>query len=305
MIKTTKAVPTTSLGVVIGRFNVDDLTEGHFDLLAETSQLNSQMLVVIGLGPCRCTPRNPLDYDTRRRMILEYFPNAKIAYINDQKSDADWSVSLDNIVTKCSVGFDNITLYGCRDSFIKHYFGKFPTQELVQRVFISGTEVRKRIAAQSQNSKAFRAGCIWYSLNLWARPITTVDIAVINKETKQILLGRKQTEDKYRLIGGFAQPGETFEMSASRELQEETHLAVPPENLCIEKSFFIDDWRYRGEVDKITTVLYTAFDWGGVPAPDDDIHELQWFELNTWTCNRVVPEHIEMFTYLVNKYGNK
>ena len=59
-----------SLGVVIGRFQVDDLHEGHIDVLLETSNTNNQMLVVIGLGPCKCTTRNPLDYDTRRRMIL-------------------------------------------------------------------------------------------------------------------------------------------------------------------------------------------------------------------------------------------
>lgn len=296
---------TNSLGVIIGRFQVDELHEGHIDILLETSNTNNQMLVVIGLGPCKCTIRNPLDYDTRRRMILEYFPNAKVAYINDLKSDADWSEVLDNLVSKYSIGFDTVTLYGCRDSFIKHYSGKFPTQELVQRIFISGTEIRKRIAAQSQNSKAFRAGCIWYSLNQWPKPSTTVDIAIINKDIKHILLGRKQTEDKYRLIGGFARPGETFEISASRELQEETHLVASSENLCIEKSFFIDDWRYRNEVDKITTVLYTVFNWDGVPSPDDDIHELQWFKLNPWICDRVVPEHLEMLMYLINKYGDK
>ena len=75
----------SSLGVVIGRFQVDDLHEGHLDLLSEVAHTNTQLLIIIGLSPCRCTVYNPLDYDTRRRLLLEYFPQAKIAYINDVK----------------------------------------------------------------------------------------------------------------------------------------------------------------------------------------------------------------------------
>ncbi|MBV5346753.1 NUDIX hydrolase [bacterium] len=239
-------------------------------------------------------------------MLHEYFPNAKIAYVHDVREDLDWSEALDAIVAKYQTDFGKITLYGCRDSFIKHYeTKKFATQELVQRVVISGTEIRKRIAAQSQNSKEFRAGAIWYALNQYPKAIPTVDIAIINKATSHILLGKKPKENKFRLVGGFAQPGETWESSASRELFEETHLVVQPENLLYERSFVIDDWRYRREIDKITTSLFTAFDWSGVPNPDDDICELQWFRLGAWTSPNVVYEHQDMFKHLAMKYGKK
>ena len=297
---------TNSLGVIIGRFHVDELHEGHIDLIQEVEQTNDKLLIIVGLSPCLCTAHNPLDFHTRRHMLRESFPNAAIAYVHDTKEDIAWSEALDVIVAKYGESFDKITLYGCRDSFIKHYETKrYATQELVQRVIVSGTEIRRHIAAQSQNSKQFRAGAIWYALNQFPRAIPTVDIAVINKESKQILLGRKPKENEYRIIGGFVQPGETWEDTASRELYEETHLVVALEQLQYEKSFFIDDWRYRSEVDKITTSLFTAFDWSGVPAPDDDIHELQWFLLSGWAYPKIVEEHREMFSYLVKKYGVK
>ena len=287
-----------SLGVVIGRFQVDDLHEGHLDLLSEVAHTNTQLLIIIGLSPCRCTVYNPLDYDTRIRLLLEYFPQAKIAYINDVKSDVLWSETLDTIVSKYA-GNSKVTLYGCRDSFIKYYHGKFPTQELLQRVIVSGSSIRKRIAEQSQHSKEFRAGAIWYAQNQYPQAIPTVDIAILNKG--QILLGKKAKEDKYRLIGGFAQPGETYEISALRELFEET--ALQATNIMYESSFFINDWRYKNEVNKITTLLFSVTSWNNVPKPGDDIHELQWFKLSNWACDQIVEEHLEMFSYLVKKYG--
>lgn len=297
---------TKSLGVIIGRFHVDELHEGHIDLIQEVEQTNDKLLIIVGLSPCLCTSYNPLDFHTRRHMLRESFPNAAIAYVHDTKEDIDWSEALDAIVAKYGDAFDKITLYGCRDSFIKHYeTRRFATQELVQRVIVSGTEIRRRIAAQSQNSKEFRAGAIWYALNQYPRAIPTVDIVIINKETKYALLGRKPKEKEFRIVGGFVQPGETWEMAASRELQEETNLIVPTTDLVYEGSFAIDDWRYRKEVDKITTTLFTADAWSGVPVPDDDISELQWTLLSTWAGPHIVEEHRDMFLHLVNKYGEK
>jgi len=296
-----------SLGVIVGRFHVDDLHEGHTDLISDVSNIFDQVLIVVGLGPCKCTVNNPLDFHTRRFMLQARFPNVKIAYIADVKEDRDWSLALDDLVTKYSKGFDSITLCGGRDSFIKHYTTKkYPTKELIQRAVVSGTEIRKRIAVQAQESAEFRAGAIWYSLNQYPQAIPTVDIAVINRQEELILLGRKPKEEAFRLIGGFAQPGETYEFSAARELQEEANLIVPAVNsknaLHYERSFVVDDWRYRNEVNKITTLLFTVFDWSGTPAPGDDICELRWMPLSTVTLQKLVDEHVDMFLYLVKQY---
>ena len=134
--------------------------------------------------------------------------------------------------------------------------------------------------------------------NQYPGPETTVDIAIFNEDYSRILLGRKKKEAKYRLIGGFAQSGENFEETAHREAKEETHLDL--KSLQYVSSDVINDWRYRGERDKITTVLYTAQIAGGKPEPDDDIHELKWFDFHLMLD--VVPNHKILIAALYAKF---
>lgn len=290
-----------SLGVIVMRAQVDDLHEGHYDLIKDVIDRHDKTLIVIGLSVTKCTLNNPLDFDTRRRMILDHFPQVMVAYIEDQYSDNLWSKKLDTIVTgKNRNGSTEVILYGSRDSFIKYYTGEYQCCELQQRVFISGTEIRKKLALQSRNTKDFRAGAIWYAMNQYPSAIPTVDIAVIDEENDRILLGRKPNEDRFRLIGGFVQPGETYEDSAERELKEESGLTA--ENIRPVKSFFVDDWRYKSETNKITTFLYTVTEWSGTIMPDDDIEELAWFDINTDLIEQVNPTHKEMIDYLVTRY---
>lgn len=288
-----------SLGVIVMRAQVDDLHEGHYDLIKDVIDGHDKTLIVIGLSVTKCTLNNPLDYDTRRRMILDHFPQVMVAYIEDQYSDERWSQKLDTIISgKHRNGTGDIKLYGSRDSFIKYYSGVYDTEELQQRVFISGTEIRKKLAIQSRNTRDFRAGAIWYAMNQYATAIPTVDIAVMDKYNKQMLLGRKPGEDKYRLVGGFVQPGETYEEAAVRELKEEA--GIEANDLQPQKSFFIDDWRYKSETNKITTFLYVVTGWEGTIAPDDDIEELKWFDIDEELVNEVMPNHKEMINYLVS-----
>ena len=139
---------------------------------------------------------------------------------------------------------------------------------------------------------------------------------VYNDNGELLVIRRADNEETFP--GMLAIPGGTVEVEANaglqqdtiennliRELKEETNLFVPSEQLQYEKSFVINDWRYRREVDKITTSLFTTFSWEGVPAPDDDICELQWVLLSAWTIPKIVEEHVDMFRYLVKKYGTK
>lgn len=285
--------------VIVGRFQVDELTPGHIELIKGVKGKHKRNIIVIGLSAGMCTFRNPLDFKSRMNMINDEFPDIEIMYIKDVGSDVLWSDTLDAMLKKAKCTPDDTCLYGSRDSFIQYYSGKFNTYELEQTVFTSGTARRKELASTVVKSTDFRRGVIWAVNNQYPKALSTVDIAIFNQDYTKILLGRKEQEGKYRFVGGFVMPGQTHEETAVRETQEETHLVVKKADLKYQGSFVIDDWRYRGENDKITTILYATNVWEGTPAPDDDIYELRWFPFNRYTIDSVMEEHREMFTSLL------
>ena len=295
--------PTISAGVVVGRFQIDDLHEGHYDLLKDVQDRHTNLVIIIGTSPCRCTVNNPLDLDTRRRMLMRAFPSAKIGYIEDCYSDEAWSEKLDTVISAKTSDDIDVVLYGSRDSFIPHYSGKYPVKALIQRRYISASEIRKQLSVRSRHTVDFRAGAIWYSLNQYPSALPTVDVAVLHLDKKEIriLLGKRNTEDKFRLIGGFVAPGETYEDAAYRELYEEA--SIKAEDVTPMRSFFVDDWRYKSEQNKITTMLYVVSAYTGTPEPDDDIDELAWFTLDSRLLDRVVPNHLQMVDYLISTYA--
>lgn len=117
----------------------------------------------------------------------------------------------------------------------------------------------------------------------------TVDV-VIRKDGK-LLLGRKAKQDKFRFVGGFADPAldNSYEEAAMREAKEETALTVTSVKYLGSRR--IDDPRYRGTEHCIITHLFLAEEWSGEPMASDDIAELRWFEESALTENEFVYEH--------------
>lgn len=289
------------VGVIVGRFQVDSLHQGHIDLIQKVLNNHSKVIIFLGLSPCKCTVRNPLDFEARKQMILSKFPNIIVLYILDQYSDIGWSDNLDSQVQNIIGPNQSVMLYGSRDSFIKYYSGRFDCTELEQTVFISGTDIRKKIANTVSGTAEFRKGVIWTVNNQYPSCYPTVDAAILKESRGEtsILLGKRTKEPLYRFIGGFVQPGETFEDAVIREVEEETGLTFinPPRYL---KSFVIDDWRYRSEVDKITSSLFVFEYSGGIPTPADDINELRIFPLNRNILSSIVDEHKNMMKFLLD-----
>jgi bifunctional NMN adenylyltransferase/nudix hydrolase len=285
------------VGVIVGRFQAHELTEAHVDLIQAVCDAHDKVIVILGLSPLMVTSRNPLDFESRKQMILESFPNVTVAYIKDVVDDVIWSRKLDEIVGDLVSPTQTVVLYGGRDSFVPHYKGKHKTRTLESSVWVSATEVRKRLRRSVSNSPDFRHGVVWASMNRFPTTYTTVDVAVFNDDETKILLARKANETKFRLIGGFADPAsETFEADARREVAEEAHIEITdPVYVGSQK---IDDWRYRGEVDKIKTLLFRAKRQYGRPTPDDDIIELRWFDFDKVQVNDLVPEHVHLFMML-------
>src|SRR3990172_9189558 len=116
---------STDVGVIIGRFQIHELHEAHRDLINAVRAKHGRVIIFVGLSPLRNTPTNPLDFNTRKRMIQETYPDIEVYYVEDNPSDYIWSKNLDREITKWLKPFQTATLYGSRDSFIPSYTGKY------------------------------------------------------------------------------------------------------------------------------------------------------------------------------------
>jgi bifunctional NMN adenylyltransferase/nudix hydrolase len=299
------AEPQFDVGVIVGRFQVHALHDGHRDLIQHVCEKHDKVIIVLGLSPLVVTSNNPLDFQSREQMIHEFFPDVIVAYIKDQPDDALWSKSLDGVIKDLITPAQSVVLYGSRDSFIRHYSGKHQTRELVPEdaSFYSGTAIRKMIARSSTRRTAdFRAGVAWAASSRFPTAFQTVDVAILDHDNERLLLGRKPNERLYRFVGGFSDPrSDSLEHDARREVMEETGVSV--EDIRYVGSTVVDDWRYRSEVDCIKTALFTAYYVHGPARAGDDIEEVKWFPFGWSFVNpdldkQIVPEHVSLMKML-------
>lgn len=290
------------VGVIIGRFQVHELHDAHIDLIQTVCDKHEKVIVFLGLSPLMVTRENPLDFESRKQMILEQFPDVNVLYVKDQHDDDVWSKKLDEQIEDLVSPQQTVVLYGGRDSFIPHYSGRYSTAELVPDAYFSGTEIRKSISRKVKASADFRAGVVWAAHSQFPTAYPCVDVAVLDEQTDRLLLARKQHEKEYRLIGGFADPNSpNFEADARREVAEEAGIEISdPKYLG---SFRVDDWRYRREVDSIKTLLFVATYTFGRPSPNDDVVEVKWFNIDTLNLNQIVPNHRQMVAAVRAHYG--
>lgn len=297
-----KVSKPTDVGVIVGRFQVNELHEAHIDLINSVVNKHDRVLLFLGNSIIRNTTSNPLDYRARRAMIADKFPSVEIHYINDHPSDATWSKNLDKLITEQLLPMQTITLYGSRDSFLKCYTGKYNVCELEATTFISGTEVRRRVCNNYPPTADYRAGMIAATAYRYPTAFQTVDIAVVN-DKREILLARKPDEKKWRFIGGFSDPrSPSLEVDAKREVSEEASIEV--DGITYIGSTLIDDWRYRGEQDKIKTALFVAKYMYGKPEGADDIAEVKWVPIGTGLSkDNIEPLHHVLVDMFNEKFG--
>ena len=294
-----KGKPT--VGVIIGRFQVPELTKSHMALIDHVRRECSRTIIILGISPLRSTPQNPLDYEQRVQMINVKYTNypVTIAHVADCQDDDEWSHRIDGVIHDL-IGCDaTVALFGSRDSFIKHYTGIHKTVEMrSDDQGENGSDIREEVRKQSLDNDFFRRGVIWGVSNQYDRVNPTVDVAIIKEQ--RILLGRKPGEDKWRFIGGFASGNTPYEQDARREVMEETGLEIG--DITYVGSYPVDDWRVRSEKKcSIMTVLFTAKYVFGPADAKDDIEEVQWFLFEKCTLNSLIPAHREMFLDLLLK----
>lgn len=291
--------PLADVGVIVGRFQVDDLHPGHRALIEDVMDRHKKVIVLLGVSPLTPSFNNPLDFESRKQMLMTAYPSLTVLYVRDVKDDVQWSIHVDRVIRDVLAPTQTAMLYGSRDSFIPAYKGGFDTYTLpAGKPFtfeISGSEIRKRLGREAKNSADWRAGVIWASRNRWPTAFQCVDVAIFNSDWSKLLLGRKQWENGWRLVGGFADPDSpSLEADAVREAKEETGVDVT--NLQYVGSFLVDDWRYRNEPDCIKTALFFG-KTVDEPVAADDIDEVRWFdvsELDPQFDHQVVKEHRAM-----------
>jgi bifunctional NMN adenylyltransferase/nudix hydrolase len=278
---TKSSAERTDIGVLVGRFQVPELHAAHRELIAMVAGWHKKFLLVLGCAPVLSTRRNPLDFQARKLMINAYCAELPVVPLMDCADDIEWSRELDRRVREVfPVG--TVTLYGGRDSFIPHYHGQFPCQEVEPSTYQSGTADRHLASLEVKGTADWRAGVVYAAYNRYPQALPTVDVAVLRTSVegrREILLARKPGERGFRLIGGFVDPADpSLEAAARREVMEEAHIEVSPPRYL--GSHRVDDWRYRQEVDQIITSLFVADFTFGAIQPDDDIEELRWFALD-------------------------
>lgn len=275
----------TEVGVVIGRFQTPWLHDGHRYLIDAALERHEQVLVLIGTRDGQPTKNDPLDYDTRRRMIEREYPGVHINRISDAPGDDDkWSTDVDRII-----GCDAI-IYGSRDSFIPSYTGRNECVEIPCRVEMSATALRAHITNENAHTVPFREGVIYAQNNRHPTAYSTVDVAIMHSLEQKVLVGRKAHETKWRFVGGFVDPeDENLERTARREVIEETG-GIEVDAYKYIGSQKIDDARYRGTPDGVMTTFFVATYIFGAPRGTDDIAEVRWINLDE-LMDSLMPNH--------------
>jgi hypothetical protein len=150
-----------AVGVVVGRFQIPELHDGHRFILETVRKRHPNFAVAIGIAHDLATIKDPLTYNMRATMIQEEFHDCVTMPIPDVKeSDEVWSRNLD-LAIRIAFPVGGIRLYGSRDSFIPSYHGQFPTTEISPAESWTGTQMRAKVGEEPLNNAEFRRGVIF------------------------------------------------------------------------------------------------------------------------------------------------
>ena len=275
---------------------VDDVCKNH-----------KKVVLFLGVAEDPDPDFDPLDYATRKIMVQNDYPNIIILPIKNNRSDIKWSKNIDELINM-SFGDHKALLYGSRDSFIPHYFGKNQTVELISDTNFSGSNVRRDIRrGDVLGSSDYRTGIITGKGDRKPTAFNTVHIACVNNNN-EVLLSKLNDIDKWQFIGDYIDPkDDSKESSVIRIFSNETNGCEVSDlkYICSQK---LDDYRYCRSKDSLMTTLFSGtFLWGGVKSKDEDI-ELRWFsiiELKDLTElgieKLIISEHIPLMEKFLNK----
>ena len=178
------------VGIIVGRFETPYIHEGHKGILRQMKEENDRVIVFLGVKE-KATKKYPLSFTARQLMILADYPDFTVLPIQNRRCDIQWSEQLDERIERVVSAGDEVTLYGSRDSFIPYYKGKYTTKLVEAKGGYSSTEVREALAKTPLGSLDYRVGVVAGVYNQYPMLMTTVDVAILNETSTEVLLGRK------------------------------------------------------------------------------------------------------------------
>jgi bifunctional NMN adenylyltransferase/nudix hydrolase len=268
------------LGVVVGRFQTPYLHAGHVDFLDFVCQSSHKLLVVIGYRVAFAGVRDPLDFETRKQMILKAYPHAVVEKIHDNPCDIMWTEKLEEIIAKHREDLEPV-LYGSRSSFLPHYHGTFQTHEYTPKHDICATRVRGEVIATPRDTEDFRAGVIYAAHKNFPTSFQAVDMIIEHALEAKVLVGRKVGHTNWCFPGGFVDPSdESLEQAGKREVHEECG-GIEIDDVKYLGSHRVNDFRYRNSEHKIMTALFVGKYIFGPLKAGDDLAEIRWQSIDT------------------------
>ena len=134
-----------SYGVIVGRFQVNELHDGHMELFRQVRSRHKTVVVFVGVHPAGITVDHPLDSPARKAMIQAKFPEFIVLPLRDTHDDDSWSDQLDYALSSASRTsatslFTADAILSCRITT-----GRYKPVELalpVETQQVSGTDIR-------------------------------------------------------------------------------------------------------------------------------------------------------------------
>lgn len=298
------------VGVIVARFQIPELHDGHKWLVREVLKRHHKVLLVLGVHGGVRTKKDPLTYRERKMMVEQTFPDVRgltIKSLDDHPfSHEIWSTRLDQLIGVEYPGYGAV-IYGARDSIADPnckypYKGTYETQLLDSPFTMSGTELRR--AVEFPHTRDARAAIIWDQEHRYNYIYSTSDLAIWDRKSDLVLLTGKNIHDgKLAFMGGHVEKADhDAGTTAIRERGEEIEgITIGPLTLLGNRT--VDDPRYRGTGDGVLTNFYVADYQGGEPKAGDDVDYVEW---KHWTdfIDVMVPWHQELGNMFI-EYHNK
>ena len=291
------------IGVLYVPFQILSFLEVHRNILVKMQEAHEQIVIALPVRRVTPTKNAPLDYATRETMIRQYFDNSRkyihVVPVVDKKYPKDKVAALENAVKSLFSSTQSVCLYTDADFTDLYRKNDGAWRTVVGTYAAMERQARyETLGSGLVSDENFRRGVIFGLQSQFPISWGTVDIAirrVVDGKTFY-LFGKKPGENGWRFPGGFKDREDpNYESAVWREAMEEVlKKGIEPQKVfekpCYVSSRNVNDWRYKGEVDGITTLFYMVNFIGTEDQikAGDDLCDTKWFCLED-----IKPEEIE------------